>query len=510
MRLRVVALAALVALWLPALLLLQRAGPVNHSGRTGETGYLPPGDLDEDQLELWRAENEYIVISGALRTTLGPELREQVPTGPVRSNDPIRLLVIGDSSTYGHGIADLDVRWFARLQTELDLRVGPDVFIVEVLAKAASSTLRHAEWVTAERVADLDPDLLILGFNVNDPVPWGDEQLLCHQQPCAPIVFEQTREYNNCAALGGDLYYSTEARQARDACFDAMRRDPRLGGLPTFAQLQDSPESGPYWELFTTALTTMRASAGNRPFLVVPVLGPGETLERGGAVRRELASRGYQIIDAPRSETAAASGEPDAQVDRFDSHPGPVVTFALARDVADAILANVPAERLFRAVAGHAPRERLLVSNYLPAAMRLEPGPEATVVLRYDAGDEPRDQLIAALERPMARYSPCAELGRPYARIMFDPRTAAGTNVAVDLLGGASAADVYAVGYDELGRRLLTSAGMLRTGAALQLRTGPELTGILIAPTTTTSCADELGPLTVELRTSAPRADEMP
>jgi hypothetical protein len=120
----------------------------------------------------WKRESRYLYADNEARVGTDPVIYPG-DTLPPRT-EAIRVLVVGDSVTYGHGARDLDMRWWRLLEEELDTRSGDGVFEIITMARNGASMYRYADWLTAETISTIDPDLIMLALNRNDVVPFGN------------------------------------------------------------------------------------------------------------------------------------------------------------------------------------------------------------------------------------------------------------------------------------------------------------------------------------------------
>ena len=97
-----------------------------------------------------------------------PDLREPRSSIPPRS-DAFRILFVGDSFAWGDGIHTLDAFPF-RVERQLNGRSSDRTFEVINWSHAGWST-RHQANSLMGKLEELDPDLIVLGFVLNDPEP---------------------------------------------------------------------------------------------------------------------------------------------------------------------------------------------------------------------------------------------------------------------------------------------------------------------------------------------------
>jgi len=80
----------------------------------------------------------------------------------------LKILVLGDSFVFGYGYSNYNYMWWNMLSNELKSR-GYNCDIYGVGYEAAS-TYNELEWLTkTSMVADLNPDIILIGYVTNDP-----------------------------------------------------------------------------------------------------------------------------------------------------------------------------------------------------------------------------------------------------------------------------------------------------------------------------------------------------
>ncbi|OHB21382.1 MAG: hypothetical protein A2913_00340 [Parcubacteria group bacterium RIFCSPLOWO2_01_FULL_40_65] len=107
-----------------------------------------------------------------------------------------RILILGDSMTYGAGIKDFNQVYGRVLQTKLDLSRGSGKYEIIILAKPGHST--YDELITLKNIGlNYEPDIIVLGYHLNDAEGYDSR-----------IGFEKLyfRHYFIPYAAGGWLY----------------------------------------------------------------------------------------------------------------------------------------------------------------------------------------------------------------------------------------------------------------------------------------------------------------
>jgi lysophospholipase L1-like esterase len=445
------------AVWLPARSLWVETGA-------------PALERDEtvEQLEnpdqLWRRENMFVALQNLDR--LGPYLpADQLPSNRYKNDARVRILALGDSTTWGDGLVDPGTRWPRRLERELNRRTADGAFEVVTVAAGGGSTFSQAGWLRAVMAGELDIvsgrgdasalqgpfDAVVVAFSMNDLIPWPESD------PFLPDGVQVISEEGHNAVM-------------------------------------EDPEGSPNWEAWREAVVDLHQAAEGIPVLWVPIRYPwSDLMPRSNSLSQIFEEAGYTIVG--QAAVADLTGrEPEESLlmaNPANWHPGDRLHAAMAADVADAVLANVGSDRVARASVTPRPPRRSLVESHLPVALDVtvardgavrvvhadRPGvcPDDFGVWAYGweascvTGQKPR---VLDGDRELAIQSvPCAELNAPHIQVMFDQYlvgSAAAVAVRVDA-GDGLPRSVFQISYDEDGRRVFTPAGSVRSGETVEL-----------------------------------------
>lgn len=403
--------------------------------------------------------------------------RGRVLQATTRSPDPraVRVLVIGDSYTFGFGNLDPDVRWWRLLEEELNRRTEPGRFDVVAVAEQGASTMEQARWLDSGLIEDVNPDVIVLGYVSNDPVaspvdlqPGG----LCGSSVCRPRMVEQAPEFRTCLDRGD---------MSVPECQEEVRA--QFPHLAVETAVVADPTSSPYFLEFAQAARQIVSLAGSRPVLWAPLSTSRDEVAANRQVRDVFENAGYRLVDMERSQELLLSqfgrqsdtdpaGHPGMAVHPGDpGHPGPLLTYAFARDTADALLRVVDVDALDTTV--DLPRQdRPLVTSVLPLD---------STVAATGAG--------ATVQVPAGAWAPCTELGRPHLYLTLDRTSIQGTGL---LLSSPQEQqwDVYAAGYGANGEPVAAGAGVIGGGSTVRVTLSPESTRLMLAPVGTSGCPE--------------------
>jgi len=357
------------------------------------------------------------------------------------SSEPVgkvRVLVLGDSYTFGTGLEDIDLRWPETLERLLE-RSGTAVDVV-TLAQGGASTLTQARvldqvaagaweeisWKNpAEAAAVLSEpfDYLIVGFVANDVLPGFYDG---HQ----PDYDLETRVIRD----GGTNPYERE-------WFEALERIARWPVRERFVLNLDYTE-------------------------------PGYSYARGLAPAFQQA--GFKILDtAEVAHAVAREHGADLMVHPADAHPGPIILRAYAEAAARGIGAESGVGVPAAGSDGGWVLEGGMISNYMPVAG----------IWQQDGTGETLDfpasvALIEACGRQYPcriggepfetdgepvhpRTHPCARIGKPYVYVGLRGARTPVLRVGLSADGEAMIVPVY-----------LGDDGRLRDGEAVPVSAG--------------------------------------
>jgi hypothetical protein len=433
---------------------------------------------------VWAREDTYYGVMNMqrLKTVLAEDqIRRPVATAEGR----VRVLVFGDSFTYGQGLTDLDARWGNQLQDMLNKQFGSEVFEIVVLARQGANMTTYGDWVrrlssgdvaaflsepTKEYGSDLRSidaarlqgpfDMVLLGFVDNDYLATEDDPYIPQEQLVKVPVEQWT--------------------------------DIAWGKLPN-----------PNERFFLQALQDVRDFAEPVPFVLLP-LTPFDVNTHPAYNNFPLVQDTGVTVASNQSQRALEKkyGLAKIAVTPVDTHPGPAWQHAIAQDALRAVLAAVPQNRIATAQARKQPTAALL-SNYLPPNLQVQVDQDSATVSyagteraahlcgsarfsldRFSECDPPRF-VVAGRELP-PQYVGCALVGAPYVQVMFDP-IHTGARVEFELVSAGTALHAYTIGYDQEGFYTLQDLGELEPGRARSVKVSPTARGLLLA-TKQTGC----------------------
>ena len=298
-----------------------------------------------------------------------------------KGSDERRLLVFGDSYTFGWSIKNLDARWSAVLEEELE-RSGGGYEVVGV-ATPGASLYTYARW--AEHIARNPEkfgnfDAVIIGFTENDIVPG-----------------------------------------VHDEGSGVVKMDLDAGDLVMLGENSD-----PNAKAMLEAITTITQVAKKQ--VLVPLYGVDERYRgKMSEVAGVFGSSGWEV--AEMGEALGMIGSKRASeltVARFDTHPNEELNAAYGRDAARVVA------KLWASSQGSA--DSGVVSNVLPqeASVEVNTATEARISgsgregrctpVRHPEGEQRCEEgsageVIVRGEQTSLQGAPCLEFGRGWSLI---------------------------------------------------------------------------------------------
>lgn len=128
--------------------------------------------------DAWEADLYTRETSRELTHGRGPSMRKAV--APELVPDPVRILVVGDSYVYGYSHEVQGNMFTNQLEQMLNAKTNGGYEVV-TLGTDQSSFLRQSDWVTAQRLRDIDPDVVVLTHTIGRLQPSFMERKYCSQ-----------------------------------------------------------------------------------------------------------------------------------------------------------------------------------------------------------------------------------------------------------------------------------------------------------------------------------------
>jgi len=470
------------------------------TGEFDQTGNVSDLDIGFDPIETsvsvdeWRRVDMFTKFSLNLRYGYGPEIAQQVKY-PL-SDDVIRVAVAGDSYVFGAGAEDSNSRWAMLLEQELNRQTGHLAFEVVPITKTASSSMDVADWVTPERISKLGIDAFILTYGRNDYSPSYHESWICKQfNRCVddgydPITTNPLNVFLVDCLKGDDSptgwfirnvlnpWFPNLSKSLIDRYCDPDTMSRELGAVPEGGILED-PDNSPYWPNYIESMDRLSRNIGAMPKYAL-YTGASGSYEQGMVPAHiQLAKSGFEVllmqntVQLRRTE----SSENDLWVNPIDGHPNRKLASAYARDGAQVIIRDFPNIANVQGMS----KQRPVISNYLPVQLTISETDPKSMTIILDPRNNKKESWVSEGGR-LFQSAPCASLGRPHARVMFDPYrsiTAPHSTVTVTLHATEVATLVVPLSYAKDGSQILQQPLRMNPGDTVSLPS--DTAGVLLA-----------------------------
>jgi lysophospholipase L1-like esterase len=305
----------------------------------------------------------------------GPEFTKEKQPGVVR------ILCLGDSWTFGANVDDA-AAWPRRLEARLAEEYGPARFEVLNLGVMGYSSFQGLELLRRTGM-ELDPDLVLIGFGMNDGSVGGWRDRDHFGRPAArPGAI--SRGLGNIQSIALVRYTSTRLRYRHWSIGDYMKRVVRVIGTPDEAwlgvagsQFADYDKLEPYTRVspadYEQNVREMVSLARSRDARVILLYNSLWDTPYRDALQRISSAKGVPLVDS-QALIAQARAAIEEQLERkLDLRPAEHVAASDSADV----------EVVFRVYAGERPvTKAIYISGTHPALGDAAPNRVAT----YDDG----------------------------------------------------------------------------------------------------------------------------
>ncbi len=292
--------------------------------------------------DMWKVDRLYMLSENLKRLpSIGVGPQDMWRT--YENKERIRILAVGDSFTQGVGLLNLEDRWPTRLENVLNSMWGPASVEVVNMSAGGAAMFDYAEWINnikdnkipnIGRVKDIGPpevlgdfDAVVLGFTPNDVVP------------------------GNFSKDGDGLVKVSPEEES--GVIDGSIKDPNS-------------------KLFTKAVEDFATNAP-APLVLWYNLEYYNYHPERTHLEEVFRSAGYRIVPRIQITNLRNSNDPiDLASSRADMHPGPAVTSAYARDVAEYLALSLPKSRIRAAQGLPTSVKEQVLSSYLPTDMQVK------------------------------------------------------------------------------------------------------------------------------------------
>jgi hypothetical protein len=387
-----------------------------------------------------------------------PLQRRQVPGASPANPGSRRILAVSDSFGAAMGLSDPMHAWTRRLEQLLNDSTYTGAYQVDVIAEGNRNIYSFAAWLESGVVGELNPDAIVVSLHVNDVIPHGYELGTCDAHDnelvpggCGVGSSPSLRKYVECRDGEGGFIsawlhrfvrpiYSNLARWGleRHCTVERIERESDIRAK-TFEAASD-PAKNPYLAEFKAAAQRIIKAADGRPVYLLPLIDSPPSHKHIRSYSEILKRQGFSVIEDLREALELVTLHPTYEsrelwANPVDSHFNSQLTTALATGAARRILDDLPPIPKAGPQTNHSPA---MLSGYLPITATVSSiGPGNAL---FGVGNlRGIDVLSETID-----LVPCAEIGRPHARITLNQYKLNGKRVRVTLeSAGSSLAIAY-------------------------------------------------------------------
>jgi len=311
----------------------------------------PVAYLYDPEIRYVLAPNQQGWIDDGLVTVNAAGFRSRTQTDLPKPPGRFRIVVLGDSVTIGMGVAD-DQSFPAQVETLLRQRVrGRDLDVVNLGVPGYDT--RQEVGLLRRRVAELKPDLVLVGFYSNDvpdilegeatpagtPIPASQQRAgqVLHMDSTSPSFADRYLRKSRIIFIAGRTF-----NRARGAGESGMAR---LSIEMDMVQGKHSPQIDRAWSKIETELQTLRTLARSSGFeCAIVALPPRELITGqygGSAYLSQLHAvadpLGFPVIDPIPAMLATQAGRDGLYIPYDRNHPNAIGHRAIAEAIASSI-----------------------------------------------------------------------------------------------------------------------------------------------------------------------------
>ena len=405
---------------------------------------LYPGVLDSTSETPWVRENVFLNDNLFLQQGFGYQLNNYHDE-PLKDNpNSYKVLLFGDSFTWGNGNPDWADNIGNLLERELNASSQSNIFKVITFGRNGKSIYSHYDLFNNYSLIKIEPEMVIYNFYVNDPIPSFNEALICGERQAKDCNLENPATnpvYQKC--LRGDGSEPAKLINRLRASFPLSTQglltrycDPKLKKLEVanfnFGEILLNPTKSPYYKSWLDTLPLLQEVLAPYPIHVANFYSSPVHAKANQTLIQDMVKSGYSII--PMKETLKIVGDKilpreeeeilDAKlmINPGNTHSSPYLNQLYARDMAKYIMENLKEKAYDRAkesaVAFISSR---LVTHTMPTfavKVKSDDNADATVTFKKE-GEKLYDQKIGEGKPLPFQYANCLNLGYSNFQIML-------------------------------------------------------------------------------------------
>lgn len=445
-KVRVQALIILIfAIFLPLVLInayesQQSLSVVKTDSLSGSNQFPGPGDSMSDTP--WVRENVFINANIYLQQGFGYQLNNFHDTALNENSKSYKIVMFGDSYTWGNGNVDWANNIGNELERELNRETESNIFEVVTRARNGRSIYNHYDFFRAFSLNDLNPQMVIYNYYVNDAIPSYTEELICGQRVASacsadnPLIDPSYR-----ACLRGKGSFPAELinrlrNQYPLTTQNILTRycDPKLKKAQAikynYEDVLLNPPASPYYSTWLEALPLLQQEVAPYSIHVANLYASAGHKEANKILLQDMKNAGYGII--PMTNTTKTIGEeilPREKEDQLvkklwvnpgNTHASSYLIRQYVLDIAKYVKENLNEEKYLSAKKNSSPLQPAkLVTHTMPTfAIEVESKDSKNANLFFDKDSKPLyPQSIVEGEKMPFQYANCLNLG--YSNFQF-------------------------------------------------------------------------------------------
>ena len=388
---------------------------------------------------VWERENTFINDNIYLRQGFGYDLNNQsIPDNSNTSGSKIKILIFGDSFTWGNGNIDPNSTIGSMLKRRLNKSAGGDIFEVRVLAKNGTSLMSHYDFLKEYDLKGYNPDLVIYNYYFNDHVPNFTETLVCGDlsiKECQDRDPKLNPLYQSCQKGRGDFisslisrfkvfypYFSADFLSRHCSKYFVRLKDQSFDEV----KLLKDPFKSPFINEFRESARLVREIFAGYKLAVANLVFLSNSEEVDSKIMSLFEEDGYSVVKMSRTHETMKSPRNDdflntILVNPGNAHSSSYLNNIYTEDMSDFIFSYISDSRINEALKLRrsnldSNREEGVVDFTMPVfdskVIRL--GKESSRVIFSKSFEDKYNQRDSLSDNLPFQYVPCSELSRPY------------------------------------------------------------------------------------------------
>lgn len=313
----------------------------------------------------WAREEVFLSNNTFLQQGGGYKIKAENYKVLKMNKKPFKILMFGDSYTWGHGADNSQSNISLALQERLNELSAPNTFLVIPWAANGRNTYNYVDEFTPERVKELDPDLVIYNYVYNDGIPNFEESMICISEGSCKDKFLPKKNpiYIGClkgeSTLIGWFLHRAGGIAGNKVKSSLLNRycEPVLNKLSKQSideeYISYHPLANPYFEVWKKAVKRLAVALKGRSIYVLDLKNPLVSMEDNKVIKSIFLESGWRYLDVPWLDERMSNfnyidrdgfrvdGMTEMSVNPGDAHYSFYYNKNIANQVADRILKDL-------------------------------------------------------------------------------------------------------------------------------------------------------------------------